>query len=62
NNPLKVCQHIVSMTSRNFTVLICINLGYNNEDILEFKINEYEKIVINEQLPAVMILIDEEKL
>lgn len=62
NNPLKVCQHIVSMTSKNFTVLICINLGYNNEDILEFKINEYEKIVINEQLPAVMILIDEEKL
>ncbi|MDD4343171.1 MAG: precorrin-6y C5,15-methyltransferase (decarboxylating) subunit CbiE, partial [Eubacteriales bacterium] len=40
NNPLKVCQHIVSMTSKNFTVLICINLGYNNEDILEFKINE----------------------
>ena len=60
NNPLVLCEHVISKTSKNFTVLICINLGYNNEDILEFKINDYKKILINEQLPAVMILIDEE--
>lgn len=61
NNPLVICEHILSKTTRNFTVLICINLGYNNEDIIEFNLKEYQNIKINKQLPAVMILINEVK-
>ena len=60
NNPLKVCEYLKAKTDGNFTVLICINLGYNNEDILEFKLKDYKNYTINEQLPAVMILIDED--
>lgn len=60
NNPLIICEYIYSKTEKNFTVLICTNLGYNNEDILEFKIKDYRSVTINEQLPAVMILIEEE--
>lgn len=58
-NPLVICQHVISKTKKNFTVFICINLGYNNEEILEFKLDEYKDKKIDEQLPAVMILIDE---
>ncbi len=61
NNPILICQHVLSQTQINFTVFICINLGYNNEDILEFKLKDYKNIKIDKQLPAVMILIDEEK-
>lgn len=60
NNPIVICQHVFSRTDKNFTVLICMNLGYNNEDILEFKLKDYREYNINKNLPAVMILIDEE--
>ena len=60
NNPIKICEHLINQNSRNFTVFICVNLGYNNEDILEFKLYDFQEIKIDPDLPAVMILLGEE--
>ncbi len=61
NNALLICEHLIKQEAKNFTVFICSNLGYNDESVLEFKLYEYSKIHINPALPAVMILLDEEK-
>ena len=60
NNPIEIINFIREKSKKNFTVFICSNLGYNNESVLEFKIEEYKKISLDKNLPAVMILIDEE--
>lgn len=59
NNPLALCHFLVEAGAKNFTVFICSNLGYNNEDILEFPLYQYREITIDTKLPAVMILADE---
>ncbi len=60
NNPLEIINFVRAKSQKNFTVFICSNLGYNNESIMEFKIEDYQKISLDKNLPAVMILIDEE--
>lgn len=61
NNPLEIIQFIREKSQKNFTVFICSNLGYNNESVQEFKIEDWRQISIDKSLPAVMILLDEEE-